>query len=225
MRSLILALVFLCAPVFAMTLSDLTIGKHVTGPNLTPKELKGNVVFVVYWGARCGYCVAEIPHWVATYKKHAAEGFEIIGLERQESTAAEITALTKARNAEFETTMNGNLKGANVSGIPHGFLFGPDGKLIQDGGMRGAEFEQKVAETLKQYATEIAANKAAGANKAAASNTDTTEKQCKSWLSLADAYITNGNPEGAKEYLNKIVNKYGETEWSAEAKKRLEKIK
>ena len=37
-------------PAFGMTLSDLTIGKHVTGPNLTQKDLKGKVVFVVYWG-------------------------------------------------------------------------------------------------------------------------------------------------------------------------------
>ncbi|HLX63989.1 MAG TPA: TlpA disulfide reductase family protein [Planctomycetota bacterium] len=225
MRSLMLALVSLCAPVFAMTLNDLSIGTHVTGPKLAPKDLKGKVVFVVYWGTHCGYCLAELPNWAAAYKKHAGEGFEIIGLECQGSTAAEISTLTKARNAEFETTLNGNLKGANVTGIPHGFLFGPDGKLIQDGGMRGPEFEQKVAEALKQYAAEIAAKARDAAAKAAAASVVTAEKQCKSWLSLADAYITNGNPAGAKEYLNKIVDKYGETAWAAEAKKRLETIK
>ncbi len=50
MRCLILAILVACVPAFGMTLTDLTIGKHVSGPNLTQKDLKGKVVYVVYWG-------------------------------------------------------------------------------------------------------------------------------------------------------------------------------
>ena|GEM_PF-3220599 len=36
----------------AMTLSDLTPGKTVSGPDLSLKEMKGKVVLVDYWGTR-----------------------------------------------------------------------------------------------------------------------------------------------------------------------------
>ena len=39
-----------CMPAMAMTLDDLTPGTTVSGPNLTVKEMKGKVVYVVYWG-------------------------------------------------------------------------------------------------------------------------------------------------------------------------------
>ena len=309
-----------------------------------------------------------MPSWASTYKKHAAEGFEIVGLECQGSTDAEINEFVKAKEAAFETTTGGELKGAEVTGIPHGFLFGPDGNLIQNDGMRGAALDEKVAAVLVEFSAEHAkvaekagklgeayklyqkngspeslaaaeaietqANKkqadaeaalkakkyddamkllgsvaasCAGtpmaeranqlmetirtdpeikaniaqaqldqkadaeeapalaaekrkefakalalyeaylahfpkatrfaavkahydelkANKAvtAAANTQIADRECRSWLAMADSFIANGENEGAKEYLAKILNKYGETTWAADVKKRLAKMK
>ena len=50
MRALVLVAMCLCLPAWGMTLDDLTIGKHASGPQLSAKDLKGKVVFVVYWG-------------------------------------------------------------------------------------------------------------------------------------------------------------------------------
>lgn len=50
MRCLCLAILLACLPIYGMTITDLAIGKHVSGPNLTAKDLKGKVVYVVYWG-------------------------------------------------------------------------------------------------------------------------------------------------------------------------------
>jgi len=36
----------------AMTLNDLIPGTTVSGPELTLKEMKGKVVYVVFWGTR-----------------------------------------------------------------------------------------------------------------------------------------------------------------------------
>ena len=47
------------------------------------------------------------------------------------------------------------------------------------------------------------------------------ERECKGWLSTADNYIQNNMNDKAKPYLQKIVDKYGDTEWAKEAKKRL----
>lgn len=39
-----------CSAAAAMTLDDLIPGKTVSGPNLSVKEMKGKVVFVLFWG-------------------------------------------------------------------------------------------------------------------------------------------------------------------------------
>ena len=50
-RALFLAVLLACCSVAsAMTLDDLSPGKTVHGPNLSLKEMKGKVVFVLYWG-------------------------------------------------------------------------------------------------------------------------------------------------------------------------------
>ena len=51
------------------------------------------------------------------------------------------------------------------------------------------------------------------------------ERECRSWLAMADNFIKADNAEKAKEYLQKIIAKYGDTEWGRQAKERLAKIK
>jgi hypothetical protein len=47
---------------------------------------------------------------------------------------------------------------------------------------------------------------------------------CKKWLSLARNYLNVNMPQRAKPYLKKIIDKYGDTEYAAEAGKLLAKI-
>lgn len=47
------------------------------------------------------------------------------------------------------------------------------------------------------------------------------DRECKGWLLTADNYMQNSMNEKAKPYLQKILDKYGDTKWAAEAKKRL----
>ena len=51
------------------------------------------------------------------------------------------------------------------------------------------------------------------------------ERECRSWLAMADNFIKAEDPEKAKEYLQKIIAKYADTEWGRQAKERLAKIK
>jgi len=51
------------------------------------------------------------------------------------------------------------------------------------------------------------------------------DRECKGWLSTADNYLKNDMRDKARPYLQKIVDKYGDTEWAAEAKKRLAEMK
>ncbi|MFH0939925.1 MAG: TlpA disulfide reductase family protein [Planctomycetota bacterium] len=138
-----------------MTLNDLTTGKTVHGPNLTLADMKGKVVFVEYWGTNCPPCRALLPRLAELYKKYETEGFHIIGLECQGSAAAAIVELVKTNGVTYQITTGGNLKDSNVSGIPHGFLFGADGKLAVDN-PHGAELEKNVKELLKMTAAAMA---------------------------------------------------------------------
>jgi hypothetical protein len=92
-----------------------------------------------------------LPQLAALYKKYEAQGFHIIGLECQRSSEDDIKALAKSSSVTFQLTTGGNLKGANVTGIPHGFLFAPDGKLAVDD-PRGSALETKVKELIKDVA-------------------------------------------------------------------------
>jgi predicted esterase len=47
------------------------------------------------------------------------------------------------------------------------------------------------------------------------------EKNCKKWLSLADSYITNGDADQAKVYLQKVIDNYPDSQWADTAKQKL----
>src|SRR6185369_10216649 len=89
-----------------------------------------------------------MPQLAALYKKYSDQGLHIIGLECQGSSATEIQTLAKTKACGYQMTTGGDLKGAAVAGIPHGFLFSADGKMAVDD-PRGPVLENKIKELLK----------------------------------------------------------------------------
>lgn len=96
-----------------------------------------------------------IPQLAGLYKKYADQGFHIVALECQNSSAADITALAQGKGATYQMTTGGDLKGSNVTGIPHGFLFGPDGKLVAEE-RDVTSLEKKIKELLPEVAAAMA---------------------------------------------------------------------
>lgn len=96
-----------------------------------------------------------LPQLAEEYKKYEPEGFHIVALERQGSSAAEISALAKGKGATFQMTTGGDLKGAEVKFIPHTFLFAADGSLAGEN-LRGKALEDKIKELLKESAGALA---------------------------------------------------------------------
>ena len=47
---------------------------------------------------------------------------------------------------------------------------------------------------------------------------------CKSWMALAENYVSASVPDKARVYLHKIIDKYPATDWAAKARKRLAEI-
>lgn len=52
----------------------------IDGKRIKLKDLAGKVVLVDFWGTWCPPCRRAIPHLKALYKKHKANGLEIVGL-------------------------------------------------------------------------------------------------------------------------------------------------
>jgi acetyl esterase/lipase len=50
------------------------------------------------------------------------------------------------------------------------------------------------------------------------------DRECKGWLSAADNYIKNNLNDKARPYLQKILDKYGDTTWGEQARERLTAI-
>ena len=50
------------------------------------------------------------------------------------------------------------------------------------------------------------------------------DAECKRWMMLADNYAKNGLNDRACQYLSRIVEKYGDTDWGAKARARLVEI-
>lgn len=88
-------------------------------------------------------------------KKYAEQGLHIIGLECQGSSKDEIVQMASARGLKYQLTTGGDLRGSNVRGIPHGFLFGADGKLAVDD-PRGGQLETKIKELLAETSAAMA---------------------------------------------------------------------
>jgi dienelactone hydrolase len=59
----------------------------------------------------------------------------------------------------------------------------------------------------------------------ASAKNQAADRECKGWLSTADNYISNNMAEKAKPYLQKVIDKYPNTSWAPEARKRLSAIK
>jgi thiol-disulfide isomerase/thioredoxin len=96
-------------------------------------DYRGKVVLLDFWGTWCGPCVAGVPELVDLYEKYHARGFEIIGIEAND-TPANVTEFTQAHAMTWTQTIEKD-KGVigalhRIEGWPTAFLIGPDGKFL-----------------------------------------------------------------------------------------------
>lgn len=122
------------------------------GKPLSTANLKAKATLIDFWATWCGPCRNELPNVLATYKKHHAEGFNIIGVSLDQD---------RAKLTDFTTTMNmpwpqyfdglgwGNKLAAKygIESIPATFLLNSNGIIIGED-LRGEALEEAVAKAV-----------------------------------------------------------------------------
>jgi len=104
----------------------------INSGGVTLEKLKGKVVVVEFWATWCPPCRASIPHLIELRKKLDASKVEIIGLTDEPRSKVEKFAKDLKMNY---TVGYGSTSGESygVTGIPHAFVIGTDGKIQWDG--------------------------------------------------------------------------------------------
>jgi thiol-disulfide isomerase/thioredoxin len=134
---------------------DFDGGKHKLS------DFRGQVVLLDFWGTWCGPCVEEMQHMDPLYEKYHARGFEIVGMD-MEQTAGHLTApqyaaatertrafIAKAGRKWLQATQESIERVAldviHVNLYPTCILIGRDGKVLSHDA-RGATLESLLAQ-------------------------------------------------------------------------------
>lgn len=114
-------------------------GKNLAGADYDIKNHRGKVVLIQYWASWCGYCLEEMPHIKQMYNTYHADGFEVVGVNLDDSADRAIAIIDDmklpwqnlfSRDAEQLGMENPNATRYGINSIPQCILVDRDGKVV-----------------------------------------------------------------------------------------------
>ena len=114
-------------------------GKTLDGKTIDIKDFKGKVVLVQFWASWCTYCLQEMPHLLKLYHTYHEDGFEIIGVNLDDSAERARKIIEDAQlpwpqifNSQIDTMgmKNPNATYYGISALPQCILIDRKGNVI-----------------------------------------------------------------------------------------------
>ena len=130
---------------------NLSDGRWIAGPKLTPEKLKGRIVLVERWGLMCPPCRASLPHVQALYKKYSAKGVVVLGAHFQNADKDKICELLRSSGAAFPVYQFAEYSEApDTRSIPAPYIVDHEGKVVWSGtGFNAAAVEEALIAAIK----------------------------------------------------------------------------
>lgn len=111
-------------PTFAVTSLD--------GQVVTSMDLRGKVVLVNFWATWCLPCRAEMPLLEGMWKRHAPDGFVLLGFSTDRTGESGVREFLTKRGISYPVAIVGRAEDiafGGVRGIPTSFLLDRDGRV------------------------------------------------------------------------------------------------
>ncbi|MDD5450917.1 MAG: TlpA disulfide reductase family protein [Desulfovibrionales bacterium] len=133
--------------------------KDMDGRMVSLSHFKGKVVLVNFWATGCPACRAEIPAFIAVYKKYKSKGFEIISISLDDVTTSAgkkiLAEFIKRAGITYPVLIGNNAVCKDYGGIyyiPVSFLVDSKGNIIKRyiGELKMDVLEKDMAPLLKR---------------------------------------------------------------------------
>lgn len=125
------------------------VSKAISGNIIELDKLKGNYIYLDFWGTWCSPCREEIPILKSIYSEYQNENFALIGIAND--TFEALQNFVKKQEIDWEQILQSEDKSIiadyGVTGYPTTFLIDPEGKIISKN-IRAVELSDKLKEVF-----------------------------------------------------------------------------
>jgi peroxiredoxin len=129
-------------------------GKDLDGRTYHLKDLRGQVVQVVFWATWCVPCVEEIPTMRQVYARYRDRGFVVLGVVvPNDQTKAGVREFATQHKMDYPIVWDGADAIVNryrIDAIPQIFLIGRDGVIRYAGGELPEGYDATLESALAQ---------------------------------------------------------------------------
>ena len=144
----------------------------LNGQRTSLADYRGQVVVLDFYATYCPPCLEEIPHLVELQRRHAQQGFKVVGLNvGGEEDQAKVPAFVRQLGIQYEL---GNPDPETVSmflmgnsAIPQTFVFDRDGQLVR----HFTGYDRQIAAELEEAIGSALASKASAEKTSAEAET------------------------------------------------------